>query len=220
MVDTRTRIANILSFRSVDRLPIIEWAGWWTQTADRWHREGLPAELTDPAEIRDYFGLDGMRQHWFRPQGPKCPNPPGHGLGIIADADDYQRIREHLYPEASFDADTLRRWDRRQRDGKLFVWFTMEGFFWFPRTLFGIEEHLYAFHDHPELMHQINEDLLQHHLRTLDRACELCVPVFMTFAEDMSYNHGPMISRSQFDEFMAAGVRLGPFRATVFSIRF
>jgi uroporphyrinogen-III decarboxylase len=28
-------------------------------------------------------------------------------------------------------------------------------------------------------------------------------PDFMTFAEDMSYNHGPMISLAQFEEFMA-----------------
>jgi hypothetical protein len=30
-----------------------------------------------------------------------------------------------------------------------------------------------------------------------------CTPVFMTLAEDMSYNHGPMISRAIFDEFLA-----------------
>ena len=30
-----------------------------------------------------------------------------------------------------------------------------------------------------------------------------CVPTFMTIAEDMSYNHGPMISKRTFDEFVA-----------------
>ena len=32
---------------------------------------------------------------------------------------------------------------------------------------------------------------------------QVCVPTFMTIAEDMSYNHGPMISRRTFDEFVA-----------------
>ena len=30
-----------------------------------------------------------------------------------------------------------------------------------------------------------------------------CVPTFMTLAEDMSYNHGPMISKDVFGEFLA-----------------
>ena len=32
---------------------------------------------------------------------------------------------------------------------------------------------------------------------------KVCIPTFITFAEDMSYNHGPMISQKVFDEFMA-----------------
>jgi hypothetical protein len=31
----------------------------------------------------------------------------------------------------------------------------------------------------------------------------VCVPTFLTLAEDMSYNHGPMISRQIFEEFLA-----------------
>ena len=40
-------------------------------------------------------------------------------------------------------------------------------------------------------------------LRLLDRILKVCVPTFMTIAEDMSYNHGPMISKRTFDEFVA-----------------
>jgi uroporphyrinogen-III decarboxylase len=32
----------------------------------------------------------------------------------------------------------------------------------------------------------------------------MTVPDFMTFAEDLSYNHGPMLSGKQFDEFIAS----------------
>jgi hypothetical protein len=32
---------------------------------------------------------------------------------------------------------------------------------------------------------------------------DVCVPTFMTIAEDMSYNNGPMIGRPTFEEFVA-----------------
>jgi hypothetical protein len=90
-----------------------------------------------------------------------------------------------------------------QARGELVVWATFEGFFWFPRTLLGIERHLYAFYDQPELIHRINLDLAAHTLRALAALRGVCVPTFMTFAEDMSYNHGPMLSKALFDEFVA-----------------
>ena len=83
------------------------------------------------------------------------------------------------------------------------VWITLEGYFWFPRILLGIEPHLYAFYDQPALMHEINRDLLAYNRRCIEAFCDVCTPDFMTFAEDMSYNHGPMISKAQFDEFIA-----------------
>ena len=39
------------------------------------------------------------------------------------------------------------------------IWFTLHGHFWFPRQLFGIEDHLYSFYDYPELYHRICEDM-------------------------------------------------------------
>jgi hypothetical protein len=39
-------------------------------------------------------------------------------------------------------------------------------------------------------------------LRLLDQIGRSCVPTFLTIAEDMSYNHGPTISRRVCDEFM------------------
>lgn len=199
----RERFRRTLNFEPVDRLPIIEWAGWWNKTIDRWRGEGLPADLTSAEAIRDYFGQDGHRQCWIGSRGPECPRPAGHGLPIIRDADEYHAVRRFLYPEQPFNPDVIRAWAERQQAGDLVIWFTFDGFFWYPRILFGIEPHMYAFYDHPDLMNEINEDNLSFMLRTLDQLCEICTPDFMTFAEDMSYNHGPMLSKSQFDEFMA-----------------
>jgi uroporphyrinogen-III decarboxylase len=53
-------------------------------------------------------------------------------------------------------------------------------------------------------MKRINQDQLEYSLRCIETFCsETATPDFMTFGEDMSYNHGPMISEDMFDEFMA-----------------
>jgi hypothetical protein len=83
------------------------------------------------------------------------------------------------------------------------LWFTVDGFFWFARSLLGIERHLLAFYDQPGLLHRMNEDLTEWTLRAIDEVCTICTPDFMTFGEDLSYNHGPMLSAAFFDEFMA-----------------
>lgn len=116
--------------------------------------------------------------------------------------EDYERIREHLYPLPAIDREWWADARARQACGEEVLWITLDGFFWFARTLLGIEEHLYALYDKPELLHRINTDLADYHLRLIEEACAMAAPDFMTFAEDMSYNHGPMLSRAKFDEFM------------------
>jgi len=197
------RFKRVMNFEDVDRLPMIEWAGWWDKTVDRWHGEGLPAELTDAGDIRAYLGLDPVRQLWISPCAPTCPGPPSHGAPIINGVEDYEKIREHLFPTPAFDPLPVREWAKLHGQGELVVWITLEGFFWFPRKLFGIEPHLYAFYDCPELMCRINSDLLEFNMRALEEFCEIVVPEFMTIGEDMSYNHGPMLSKEMFDEFLA-----------------
>ena len=197
------RFRAAMNFEKADRLPTIEWAGWWDLTVERWRKEGLPSHLTDPGDIRDFLGLDCYRQYGIHHRGPGCPSAMYHGGPLIATDGDYEEFKVHLFPEDVLNEDIVRDWARRQAKGEMVVWITLEGFFWFPRTLLGIEPHMYAFFDKPDLMHRINSDLAEFHLRALDRFCEICTPQFMTFAEDMSYNNGPMLSQSCFEEFIA-----------------
>ncbi len=202
---TRERFQAVMSGRAFDRLPILEWAGWWDKTLCRWHGEQLPADLQDRYEICRHFGLDVYKQTWIGTHRAGCPKPPDHGLGIIACEADYDRIRPYLFPDVS---ETLgyyqcwKEWAEEQARGEIVVWLTVEGFFWFARGLFGIEPHLYAFYDHPDLMHRINSDLANWIIKTFDAVCSVVTPDFMTFGEDMSYNHGPMLSKDTFDEFL------------------
>ncbi|MDA3959718.1 MAG: hypothetical protein PF961_02935 [Planctomycetota bacterium] len=191
----------------VDRLPVMEWATWWDQTILRWHSEGLSPTL-DHAGIKRALGLDVDHQLWCR-QVPADLVPAQHGAGIIADAADYAAKRGRLYRHDSpliKDADAVAQWRlacAERAAGQALCWLTFDGFFWWPRVLLGIEPHLYAFSDQADLLHQICDDQCRHIAAWLEQVCAIGAPDFVTFAEDMSYNLGPMLSKRQFDTFLA-----------------
>lgn len=201
---TRERFEAVLNGERPDRLPVIEWAGYWDQTIRRWEGEGLAGGL-DQQGITDTFGLDRLYQLSPAAIGRGCPQPPEYGVGIIQTETDYERILPWLYPQKSIESLERRLLELRPAHdrGEAAIWFSLEGFFWFPRELFGIENHLYAFYDEPELMHRINADQAAFCVRAVEAICRILRPEFMTFAEDMSYNHGPMLSKELFDQFMA-----------------
>jgi len=202
---TRERFLAVVNFQPFDRLPLVEWAVWWDKTIARWHSEGLPETITDRYELYRHFGLEMYFQDWVGTMRPTCPQPASHGAALIRTMSDYEEIRPHLFPEVETQPERWKCWmDRveQQRLGEAVLWFTLEGFFWFPRVLLGIEPHLYAFYDEPGLMHRINADLAEWHVSIIEKIGSICQPDFMTFAEDLSYNNGPMISKDQFDEFL------------------
>ncbi len=57
-MDHRERFLRVFRFKDVDRVPDYEF-GYWTETIDRWHREGLPLEKRDNRDIELYLGLEG-----------------------------------------------------------------------------------------------------------------------------------------------------------------
>lgn len=197
------RFRALMEFLPVDRLPRWEWAMWWDETIAQWKRQGLPKELESVFEIGEYFGLDPYQQFWFSTTDPTIEAVQHHVEGIVSNMDDYLRLRGRFFPDHSAAIESMRPWVERQRRGEAVVWITLEGFFWFPRTLMGFTKISLAFYDQPELLHQINSDLADFNLKILDQVERVCVPTFATIAEDMSYNKGPMISERHFDEFVA-----------------
>lgn len=197
------RFRAVMNYQEVDRLPVWEWAMWWDQTIARWKQEGLPARLNGVFEIAEYLGLDPYQQFWFSTTEPTIEAAQHHVEGSVATMDDYLALRPRLYPPHDAAIEAMRPWAARQARGDAVVWITLEGFFWFPRTLMGIDRQMYAFYDQPELIHRINHDLTEFNIGLLQKVARACVPTFMTIAEDMSYNHGPMLSRQAFEEFLA-----------------
>lgn len=204
------RFHAVMQFKSFDRMPMIEWATWWDKTIDRWHSEKLPVSLTDTYEICKHFGLDLYKQKWINHFNPGIHIDTVHGKGFLSGPNfnlEYAKNKSSILPLENSgcfkdDLDLFKQWQKEKEQGKTVIWLTLEGFFWFPRTLIGIENHLYAFYDYPELLHRINSDLADWHIRIIESVCRVCKPDFMTFAEDMSYNLGMMISENLFNEFM------------------
>ena len=173
------------------RLPRVEWAAWWDKTIRRWETEGLP-NLSWEDSLR-HFGLDIMRGLGTEPRAE-----------LIETQADYERLRPRLFSRESIDRAVreAKRLAGAHERGEFTVRFILNGFFWYPRRLFGIEGHLLAFYDHPELMHRINQDLLAFNLEAIERVCKYMRPDLLSLMEDMSYNHGPMLSQACFEEFL------------------
>ncbi len=199
------RFARYIKHQPVDRAPVIEWAPWWHLTVNRWLADGLPPEYAGYEALQGYFGLDKCLQSSVIPRTGATPVPAGNGLGIMEDEEDYERIRptlfappETLLPDAHFD------WLNTTRArGDTIHFFTVEGSFWYPRTLFGIENHFYSFYDYPALYKRMCDDYADWLVEVFRFVFSRFRFDFMSFAEDMSYNLGPMISKELFDEFIA-----------------
>ncbi len=201
----RERFLKVLNFEKPDdRLPMIEWAPWWDKTMERWIQEGVPRDIT-MEDSYDYFNLDSMILIHAGPVSRQCPPPASHGAPIIQDEESYERIRPYLFTDEIIEnvknhAISLK--EKHDR-GEIIIRLWLDGFFWFPRTLFGIEEHFYAFYDYPDLMHRMNSELAEFNIRVIQELCTILIPDMVGFAEDMSYNHGPMLSYNLFKEFLA-----------------
>jgi uroporphyrinogen-III decarboxylase len=55
---TRERVLTVFAGGQPDRLPNVEF-GYWEQTLERWHAEGLPASIITDAGAERHFGLEG-----------------------------------------------------------------------------------------------------------------------------------------------------------------
>ena len=200
----RERFAHICRFESgIDRLPCIEWAAWWDRTLRRWETEGLPAGMALDASL-SCFVLDKMFCTSVPILSDDCPREPHFGAGIIADEAGYERILPYLYREEPIYAylASVRELNART-DRDEIVWrYWLDGFFWFPRRLLGIENHLTAFYDQPELLHRINNDYCAFAEKVIRIVFSVCPPDMAGIAEDMSYNNGPMLSEAHFREFI------------------
>lgn len=196
------RFRAVLEGKPNDRSPMIEWAPWWNLTLNNWRKEGLPEGIEANWDIQRHFGQDINLQYVFSPFTVDTPFSKLHGQGMLKNESDYEKILPTLFPEPFISDEIVKTFTYMRDKGEAITWFTVFGYFWLPRDLFGIEDHLYSFYDEPELYKRICGDNHSWLKKVFEYAANRMKFDFMTFAEDMSYNNGPMISESQFDEFI------------------
>jgi uroporphyrinogen decarboxylase len=61
----RERFLRYMHFEPVDRTPLME-MGFWSETFERWHHEGLPKWVTHDRHLEAYLGLDlSFNRNWL-----------------------------------------------------------------------------------------------------------------------------------------------------------
>lgn len=203
MMTVRERFQATLDFKKPEGgVPAVEWAPYWTEeTVVAWKKQGL--QNANYPDIWDNFGLD----HFYMISAPTIlggPQPSHHGGSLMEDEKGYEKLKEFILKDEAIEVLREKAMNLKEMHdrGEIIIRLWLDGFFWFPRTLFGIENHLYAFYDYPELMKQMNEDLLKFHIKSLRALYDILTPDMVGIAEDMSYNNGPMLSEETFNEFL------------------
>ena len=132
---------------------------------------------------------------------------------VIQTAEDWKQLKdharrelEHYYSDEQIEK-AYRPLKEEHDKGDYSIRLNIEGFFWVPRELLGIEEHLYAFYDEPELLHDINAFVLEIYQTKLMKIIDILQPDVVYLMEDLSGKNGPMISGALIDEYMGTYYR-------------
>ncbi len=189
--------------RRIERMPMIEYAPYWDLTIEAWHEQGIDPTM-DPDRVQKYMGLDPLWYTSVDPTDEGFPYPATHGGSVINSEEDYEKILSCIYPKKPIEKimDFVLSHKEESDRGEFMFELNLNGFFWWPRTLFGIENHLFSFYDEPELYHRICKDLLEYNIRVVKEFLQYASPAFIILGEDLSYNHGSMISKKIWDEFL------------------
>lgn len=111
---------------------------------------------------------------------------------VIETQEDWDRLKEHaqkeleLYYTDEIIENTYGPLKEGHDRGDYSIRLNVEGFFWVPRELMGIEAHMFAFYDEPELLHDIISYILEIYQTKLMKVIRLIQPDVVYFMEDLS----------------------------------
>ena len=159
--------------------------------------------LEDTPEFTRKLDEDGWQRRYYKTRDLVQEVKP-----VIVEEEDWPLLKERIESELEHycSDEKLReiygKYTDGHRRGDFSIRFRASGFFWTARELLGVEEHLIAFYEMPELLHEINDFILEKYLEYFDKIFSLIQPEVILFEEDLSGVNGPMISPAMFDEFV------------------
>lgn len=162
--------------------------------------------LIDNGEYTEKRDRDGWIRRYFKDGRPRRDITP-----VVHDWESWEALRAHTRQKLDehCTAENVERAFGPFRDGdeEFALRFRINGFFWLPRDLMGIEEHLIGYHDVPDLIKEINSFQLDVYLEQLAMIFDVIQPSSLFFEEDISGRNGPMISPATFEEFIVPRYR-------------
>ncbi len=224
-MDSRERVLRVMAGELPDRVPLDD--TFWTTTEDRWHREGLPVDVS----ARDHFGVNEivrfggdysmqfperlvreeptLREYWddegaLRQNLQVEDGWTSHWLDFtIKTLADWERHRHRMaFNPSRVQPGTLDAYRRARQDGK-FVTYTGHATFHPTWMRIGMENLLMQMLTEPELIHT----LFAAHAQLIIDIFEGLLDLGLTFdgaflADDLGYVAGPLISPQLYSDLV------------------
>ena len=228
---SRERFLKVFHFQEVDHVPDCEF-GYWVNTIERWHKEGLPLWVTNDHLADMFFGFeerevvpvhipfrsfktevlseddrvevvrDGSGVVQKRWKQGVSNSIPSYIEFPVKDRDTWESYRER------FDLDGISypgNWDElkeRWESRTNPLGVTGGGFFGWVRSMMGVKATVRTFYSDPDLIREMFDLRAEMMLRSLEKPLKELDLDFSNWWEDMCYNSGPLISPKLFEEFM------------------
>lgn len=229
-MNDRERFLATMNYGERDRCPW--WEMWyWTQTLDRWHKEGLPEDV----HLQEFLGVDRREsvgvnvglvpnfkretleendeyEIFRREDGVICKQFKGDLAGRMPQwlrfpmhtREDWEKvIKPRLNPNSPCRYPLY--WEEKKR-----MWAQRDyplsisggSVFGWLRNWMGLEGISQALYDDPEWVQEMMNYLADFIVATVRRAVEEVDIDYVTMWEDMAYKAGPLISPRMFRQFM------------------
>jgi hypothetical protein len=119
----------------------------------------------------------------------------------VRDRDSWEFYRERTAPKEFMSPEDMEERCKKFDDRDMPLCIGAGGAYSLVRGLMGPEAASFAFHDTPELVHDMIQWRLENVRRTVFPLIDRLKPEIVTMGEDLCYNHGMMLSPDHFREF-------------------
>ena len=230
-MNTKERFLGVFNYQPVDRVPDLEF-GYWEETLEQWHKEGLPDNIQDNWTAERYFGFDfykeasvslglipsfekkvieerGEHQIIQDENGSICEvkkvgaSIPRYIKLPIETREDWEVFKEKLNPdEPKRYPDNWEELKSEWKNRDYPLAIHCGSLYGWLRGWMGVENISLALALQPDWVEEMMEYITNYILKVIDRALEEVDFDFAFWWEDMCFNKGPLISPTMFKEFM------------------